>query len=40
MCETGKKLNKINFNEFILFYWRQEKTLFFFFCGLAVGGTK
>ena len=23
MCETGKK-NKINFNDFILFYWKMN----------------
>ena len=34
--------NKINFKEFILFYWKMKKKLklFFFFCGLPVGGKK
>ena len=35
-CKTRKK-KKINFNEFIWFYWRHE---FFFFGGLTVVGTK
>ena len=35
MCKTGKKMNKINFNEFILFYWKMK----IFFYGLPVGGT-
>ena len=39
MCETGKKINKINFYEFILFYWKMKKKNYFF-CDLPVGGTK
>ena len=33
MCKTGKKLiiNKINFNEFILFYWKILKKKFWWF---------
>ena len=29
MCKTGKKkiLNKINFNEFILLYWKMKKKI-------------
>ena len=37
VCKTGKKnIIKINFNEFILFYWKN----IIFFYGLLVGGKK
>ena len=25
MCKTGRKINKINFNKFIWFYWKMKK---------------
>ena len=33
-----KKNNKINFNEFILLYWKMKIKIYFFY-GLPVGGT-
>ena len=36
MCKTGK----INFYEFIWFYWEIKKIITYFFSGLPVGGTK
>ena len=41
MCKTGKKNNKINFNKFILFYWKmRKKIIIYFFHGLPIGETK
>ena len=41
MCKTGKKkLKKINFYEFILFYWKMKKKsiYIYIFYGLPIGG--
>ena len=27
MCKTGRKINKINFNKFILIYWKMKKII-------------
>ena len=42
MCKTGKKINKINFNEFLLVLLENEKNYIYIYiyiyCGLLVGG--